>query len=63
MADKRIIALQRQVMIAKRALEKIAHGGRDPEGIADAALYDMLPRDKPAPMAGLMGWEKSRGGA
>lgn len=59
MSDKqRIIDLQRQVRIARAALQKIVHGTARPHAIAEEALYDMLPSDKPSPLAGVLGWEK-----
>lgn len=62
MSDKqRIIDLQKQVRIARTALEKIVqgHGGRhDAHTIAEQALDDMMPKDRPAPLDGLLGWSK-----
>lgn len=62
MADKqRIIDLQRQVSIARKALERIAHGCRDPDGVAEEALDGMMAKDHPtrrAPLAGVLGWER-----
>lgn len=56
MSDKsRIIELQRQVKIATRALEAIAHGGRDPEFRASEALTEMIPLNRKQPLQGLLG--------
>lgn len=60
MSDKqRIIDLQKQVRIARDALAKIVtgHHGRA-YSIAEQALDDMRPKDKPLPLAGILGWEK-----
>ncbi len=62
MKDKqRIIDLQKQVRIARTALEHIVHGhagGRDAYTIAEQALDDMQPKDRPVPLEGLLGWSK-----
>lgn len=59
MGDKqRIIDLQKQVRLARTALEKITHGCRDPEGVAEEALYQMMPLDRVQSSAGLLGWER-----
>ena len=57
MGDKtRIIELQRQIKIAKRALESLKAGGC---AIADQALYDMMPLDRKYPLQGLVGHERN----
>jgi hypothetical protein len=59
MSDKaRIIELQRQVRMAKTALEAIKGGCHDPEGRAEEALYSMQPLDRKAPLQGLVGHER-----
>lgn len=61
MSDKqRIIDLQRQVRIARTALEKIVHSSTDPVNTAEEALDEMRRQDKPAPLAGVLGWEGRR---
>lgn len=54
---QRIIELQRQVRIARRALEHIAEGGdrRSPHYIALEALEEMARLNPPAPLQGLVG--------
>lgn len=56
----RIVELQRQIKIARDALTKIQCGCRDPESIADAALYAMLPMDVKRPLQALVGHEVKR---
>jgi hypothetical protein len=51
----RFIELQRQVKIAKDALDRIAGGCRDPERVATDARYEMYPLDSKAPLQGLVG--------
>ena len=62
MSDKqRIIDLQKQVRIARTALEKIVHGhagGQESYTIAEIALEEMRPRDKPVPLEGILGWSR-----
>lgn len=56
---QRIIDLQKQVNIARRALEAIAHGHtRSPDDRAAEALDAMRPKDKTAPLDGILGWSK-----
>lgn len=63
MSDKqRIIDLQKQVRIARIALEAVKYG-RDPYTIADEALDAMMALDpavKRAPLEGVLGWGKKR---
>ncbi len=49
MSKARIIELQRQVKIARGALERISKGCRSPGNEADEALYAMLPLDPKLP--------------
>lgn len=61
MTKQRIIDLQKQVTIARRALEQIStgHCGKlGPEAVAERALDEMRAKGVPAPLAGLLGWEK-----
>jgi hypothetical protein len=62
MRDKaRIIALQKQVKIARDAMTRIVnghHGPADAYSIADAALDEMRKHDPAPSSAGLLGWEK-----
>jgi hypothetical protein len=62
MSDKqRIIALQKQVKIARQAFAKIinGHAGHIHHvSIADEALDDMRRHDPAQSSAGLLGWEK-----
>lgn len=51
----RVVELQRQVRIAREALEKIKDGDRDPYAAADEALYAMMPLDRKYPLQGLVG--------
>jgi len=55
---ERIIELQRQLSIARKALTNISGGCRDPEGKAHAALDEMRPLDPKAPLQGLVGHER-----
>lgn len=58
MKDKmRIIELQKQLSIARRALERIAHGTFQAEAIAVDALDKMMPLDAKYPLQGLVGHE------
>lgn len=59
MSKDRIIDLQKQVKVARAALEKIRRGAQHPHLIAEEALDAMRPKDKPTPLAGLMGWERA----
>ena len=56
--QQRIVALQKQVKIARTALAMIGRGCRDPEGIANQALDAMWPLDPKQPLQGLVGHEK-----
>lgn len=57
----RITELQRQVAIAKRALELIAHGhSRKPETTASDALDKMWPLDPKQQLQGLVGHDRRR---
>jgi hypothetical protein len=60
MSDKqRIIDLQKQLRVARLALEKIGHGhSQYPEADALTAIDDMMPRDKVVPYDGILGWSK-----
>lgn len=59
MSDKaRIIELQRQVRIARLALEAIQHGAQNHQGRAENALYEMLSLDRKAPLQGLLSHER-----
>lgn len=63
MSDKqRIIALQKQVRIARIALEAVKYG-RDPYAVAERALDDIMaldPAAKRAPLEDVLGWDKRR---
>ena len=59
----RILALQRQVTIARRALERIKdghRGGRDAETIAGDALDEMWRHEPTQPLQGLVGHERRK---
>ncbi len=60
MSDKqRIIDLQKQLRIARTALQKICSSvGSMSEAhhVAETALEEMRPRDKPVPLDGLLNW-------
>lgn len=61
MADKqqeRIIDLQRQLKVAKEALNAVARGCRDPEMVASSALYAMMPLENKTPLQVLVGHER-----
>lgn len=61
MSDKdRIIELRRQVRMAKKALKAISQGYRDPQGMAEDALYSMIPLEEKRPLQGLLGHERRR---
>lgn len=51
----RVVELQRQIKLAKDALIKIAHGCRDPEGVASDTLTAMMPTDPKAPLQAIVG--------
>lgn len=51
----RIIELQRQVKVAREALQKIAGGSRDPERVASDVLWELMPLDRKYPLQGLVG--------
>jgi len=55
MKQDRIIELQRQVKICRDALEAIRHGCRDPERVADEALYKLMPLDNKYQLQGVVG--------
>ena len=58
MADQtqaRIISLQARIKIANDALGKIARGCRDPEEVANQAMYDQMNYEPKAPLQGLVG--------
>ena len=55
---ERVISLQKALKIAKDALTHIANGGRNPEGRASDALYEIMRvelQTKPTPLQGLVG--------
>lgn len=54
----RVISLQRQLRIAKRTLEDIKDGARDPQTRAEAALDEMRPLGPKQPLQGLCGHER-----
>ena len=62
MKDKqRIIDLQKQVRIARTALDKIVNGhsgGRSAYGLAEEALDEMRRLDPPPSLSGLLGHER-----
>lgn len=61
MSKQRIIALQKQVKIARDALVRIVNGHAGNihhVHIAEEALDDMRRHDPSPPVAGLMGWER-----
>lgn len=51
----RVIELQRQLKIARDALERVKSGARDPEGTAALALDKMWPLEPKQPLQGLVG--------
>ena len=53
--SQRIIELQKQVRIAREALEKIRHGSGCPERVAEDALERLWPLDRKQPLQGLVG--------
>lgn len=55
---ERITELQRQVRIAKSALERIEHGTMTPQTVAEEALDTMWPLDKKQPIQGVVGHER-----
>ncbi len=60
-SQQRIIELQRQVRIAKTALEKLTQSTtsvHEAHYIAEEALEAMRPMDKTVPLAGLLNWER-----
>jgi len=59
--QQRIVELQRQVRIAREALERIMRQSCRAESIAETALDEMMPLDRKYPLQGLVGHEK-RGG-
>lgn len=56
----RIVDLQRQVKIARDALNRISDGCHGPESVAYEALYEMMPLDAKAPLQGIVGHEAKR---
>lgn len=56
----RIIALRRQVRIARDALTQISDGCHGWESLAYQALYDMAELDEKRPLQGLVGHEDKR---
>jgi len=61
MADKqqaRIVELQRQVKVAKNALELIKNGARNHEQLACEALDFMWPSDRKQPLQYIFGHER-----
>lgn len=55
---ERITELQRQVRIAKSALERIKHGTMTPQTVAEEALDTMWPLDKKQSIQGVVGHER-----
>ena len=61
MSDKaRIIELQRQNKLFRDALTRITSGCRDPEGVADEAIYNSMPLDRKYPLQGVVGHERRK---
>lgn len=60
MSKERIINLQKQVRIARTALERIKYGTRHEEAVAETALDEMFKLDPKQPLQGLVGHEKRR---
>lgn len=61
MSKERIIALQKQVKIARDAFKRIVDGHYvrpDAYGIAEQALEDMREHDPAPSSSGLLGWER-----
>lgn len=56
----RIVELQRQVKIARDALNRIADGCDGAESVAYEALYEMMPLDAKRQLQGLVGHEGKR---
>lgn len=56
----RVIELQRRIKIANDALGKIAHGCRDPEGVANDALYSQIPLEPKVQLQGIVGHERNQ---
>lgn len=57
---QRIIDLQKQVRIAREALERIQGGTRYPDTVAESALDKMFKLDPKQPLQGLVGHERRR---
>ncbi len=56
--QERIIELQRQVKVAREALERIKYAPNNAELLADLALENMRPLDPKQPLQGLVGHER-----
>jgi hypothetical protein len=56
----RVVELQRQVKIARTALEKIERGSGNHFEVAATALEKMWPSDRKQPLQVLVGHEKRR---
>jgi hypothetical protein len=54
----RIVALQKQLKIARDTLNRIAAGSRDPELAAVNALDELWKLDRKQPLQGLVGHER-----
>ncbi|WP_448952150.1 hypothetical protein [Labrys neptuniae] len=60
MSKDRIMELQRQLKIARSALERIKYGVVDPQSVAEEALDKLFPLDPKQPLQGLCGHERRR---
>lgn len=58
MSKDRIIELQKSLKVAKRALEGIRDGYRNPEGLASDALDIMFRYEQKQKLQGLVGHER-----
>lgn len=58
MSKDRIIDLQKSLKVARRALEAIRDGWRNPEAMASDALDAMWRLEKKQPLQGLVGHER-----
>jgi hypothetical protein len=61
MSQDRIIHLQKSLRIARKALERIHHGSRDPERIASDALDALFQLEPKQPLQGVVGHDRTQG--
>lgn len=60
MSKDRIIDLQRQLKIARAALDRIKYGVLNPQSVAEEALDKLFQLDPKQPLQGLCGHERRR---